>query len=265
MAWNAPIKEARNCCGSVEWSRYNEKKFSDVVIKYDDCSVFAHKVVLCRASEYFSKMFDNFLEASSSEVTPHDDDPDAVTAMLQHLYNIDYTTLTQQPSIASSILAELRIYATADKYNIKDLRNRAYTRIRDALRGEELREALISSEVYEPMRAAFTLRPSKSTDVPKLFRDFCVNKIRELRASPRFAEVLTDVPELCLSLILHGDEDVDRLAVTVWRCPCCETAMAKATMADPRIRLDYCECGEPLPDVNSTDFLEYIEKPRVVI
>ncbi|KAK5727698.1 hypothetical protein LTR17_012556 [Elasticomyces elasticus] len=69
---------------------FGSEAFSDVVIKYGDREFPAHKMILSKNSEYFKKR----LEDKSVSVINLDDDgkPEAIEAMLRHLYGLKYAS-----------------------------------------------------------------------------------------------------------------------------------------------------------------------------
>ncbi|KAK6414476.1 hypothetical protein LTR95_017726 [Oleoguttula sp. CCFEE 5521] len=263
MASETAMEQNNSDAAKVTWSRFNEKRFSDVVVKFGERTVYALKVILCRGLEYFSKLFDNFQEASQSEITLHDDDPGAVTSMLYHLYSIDYTPLQRPPSIASGLLLTMQVFATADKYCVGDLQRNVRMNISSALHRLHNRDRLVAGEVHEPMRAAFKGTIPAYTDIRKPFRSFCAKNIHALRASSMFTDLLADVPELCLSLVLEGEDEVHRPAVSALRCVECNAAITRDTMADQNLPISYCRCGDPWPgadEVNHVEFEKFIKE-----
>ena len=54
----------------------------------------AHRIVLSSASDYFSAMFTNdVLEATQNEVNMKDVDPDAMTSLVQYMYDGEFEWL----------------------------------------------------------------------------------------------------------------------------------------------------------------------------
>ncbi|KAK6439941.1 hypothetical protein LTR95_003837 [Oleoguttula sp. CCFEE 5521] len=117
-------------------SLWNQTDYSDITITFSGRSVHCHKIVLCRASDYFNRQSgprSQFAERSLKEVELKDDDPDALEALLLHLYQQDF-----DPDVSKSWRFYLDLRAAADKYLLPRLGQtansrfqRAATRIKD--------------------------------------------------------------------------------------------------------------------------------------
>ncbi|CAD0101179.1 unnamed protein product [Aureobasidium mustum] len=92
---------------------FNDEEFSDVIVRFANQQIFAHKVVLASGSVWFEKaLCGNF-------------SPDAIMAMLRHLYGSKYEN--QKIYIEPNSTAEfhLAIFMLGDKYDIESLREEA--------------------------------------------------------------------------------------------------------------------------------------------
>lgn len=97
---------------------------TDLQLKCRSETFNVHKQVLCSRSEFFWKACKGgFKEASSGVIDLSEDDPDAVKAMLQFCYTIDY---------AYDTALHAKVYAIAEKYNIKPLKDLARTKFEKA-------------------------------------------------------------------------------------------------------------------------------------
>lgn len=93
---------------------------TDLQLKSRSETFNVHKKVLCSRSEFFGKACEGeFKEASSGVIDLSKDDPDAVKAMLQFCYTTDY---------AYDAALHAKVYAIAEKYNIKPLKDLACTK-----------------------------------------------------------------------------------------------------------------------------------------
>lgn len=98
--------------------------FTDLQLKSRSETFNVHKKVLCSRSEFFGKACKGgFKEASSGVIDLSEDDPEAVKAMLQFCYTTDYTYDTA---------LHAKVYAIAEKYNIKPLKDLARTKFETA-------------------------------------------------------------------------------------------------------------------------------------
>ncbi|THY79685.1 hypothetical protein D6C93_10113, partial [Aureobasidium pullulans] len=117
---------------------FDDEELSDVIIKFGEEQVFAHKVILASGSVWFEKaLLGNFSEAKKKVVELHDDTrTDAITAMLKHLYGMSYET--QIEPCDEEDFAELHhhAYLLGDKYDIESLRIQAAKKMRTFLSDE---------------------------------------------------------------------------------------------------------------------------------
>ncbi|THW14458.1 hypothetical protein D6D23_09379 [Aureobasidium pullulans] len=91
---------------------FDDEKLSDVIIKFADKQIFAHKVIL---------------EANKKIIELHDDtDPEAMMYMLKYLYDMAYP---RDLELGISTMIHLEIYILGDKYDIKSLRDEAAAHI----------------------------------------------------------------------------------------------------------------------------------------
>ncbi|THW83658.1 hypothetical protein D6D15_09431 [Aureobasidium pullulans] len=114
---------------------FNDEELSDVIIKFGEEQVFAHKVILASGSIWFEKaLLGNFSEAKKKVVELHDDTgPDAITAMLKHLYGMSYETQIEPCEEVDFAELHHHVYLLGDKYDIESLRVQAAKKMRNFL------------------------------------------------------------------------------------------------------------------------------------
>nr|OQO17401.1 hypothetical protein B0A51_15854 [Rachicladosporium sp. CCFEE 5018] len=108
-------------------SLWDQREYSDITIKFSGKTIFCHKIVLCRFSEYFKKQCgpgSRFAEASLKEIELKDDDPEALEALLEYLYQIEYDS-----SHDKSWRFYLALGTAADKYLLLALKDEAFQRL----------------------------------------------------------------------------------------------------------------------------------------
>ncbi|THW03737.1 hypothetical protein D6D24_10677 [Aureobasidium pullulans] len=107
---------------------FDDEKLSDVIIKFADKQIFAHKVILVSGCVWFEKaLLGNFSEANKKIIELHDDtDPEAMMYMLKYLYDMAYP---RDLELGISTMIHLEIYILGDKYDIKSLRDEAAAHI----------------------------------------------------------------------------------------------------------------------------------------
>ncbi|KAK4901663.1 hypothetical protein LTR27_001435 [Elasticomyces elasticus] len=108
------------------------KKHADLTVICAERSWRVHKIILCAQSPFFAKAcdgdfkasdLDGPIEAETGVITLKEDDPSAVAAMLDYVYNFDYPDDANHDNTESisPILFNLQVYVLADKYDIPHL------------------------------------------------------------------------------------------------------------------------------------------------
>ncbi|THY79252.1 hypothetical protein D6C86_00210, partial [Aureobasidium pullulans] len=105
-------------------SFFDDENLSDVIIKFGEKRIFAHRVILARGSVWFEKaLLGDFSEANKKVIELHDDTvPDASMAMFKHLYGMRYDK--QEYPRCDEELPEfhLDVFILGDKYDVPCLR-----------------------------------------------------------------------------------------------------------------------------------------------
>ncbi|THX80633.1 hypothetical protein D6D04_04491, partial [Aureobasidium pullulans] len=103
---------------------FDDEELSDVIIKFGEEQVFAHKVILASGSVWFEKaLLGNFSEAKKKVVELHDDViSGAMMAMLKHLYGMTYHEQEYPGSGKDLPEFHLDVFILGDKYDVPSLR-----------------------------------------------------------------------------------------------------------------------------------------------
>ncbi|KAF2123057.1 BTB/POZ protein [Lophiotrema nucula] len=119
-------------------SLFNDPLLSDVTIKqtYKGATreYHAHKAILCKGSDFFSKAFSgNFKEATDRVIELHDDILEHFEILLKHLYGISYVPSDNiyGEYREECCITAIRLYTVADKYGVKDLVDIALRYVQD--------------------------------------------------------------------------------------------------------------------------------------
>ncbi|KXT03677.1 hypothetical protein AC578_5172 [Pseudocercospora eumusae] len=100
--------------------QYNLPDLSDVVICFADRRIYAHKIILSMASDYFKAAFtDRFQEAYSKELKLYGDDQDALEWMFRWIYDVDLISSSDTPWESFELYSDL--WAVSSKYQLPGL------------------------------------------------------------------------------------------------------------------------------------------------
>ncbi|TIA10734.1 hypothetical protein D6C81_08190 [Aureobasidium pullulans] len=104
----------------------DEEELSDIIIKFGDKQVFAHKIILANSSPWFEKaLLGGFScqDAKKKVVELHDDViSGAMMAMLKHLYGMTYHEQEYPGSGRDLPEFHLDVFILGDKYDVPSLR-----------------------------------------------------------------------------------------------------------------------------------------------
>lgn len=146
------IKGNKAAAGEGNANLWNSARFSDLLIKFSGREVRAHRLILCQGSTYFDKLCgpespfavrlallsDNAYtgltsksqEANKSEIELQDDDPDALEAMLRHLYGARFTPPALSLKPHDKVRYYCNVVVVADKYGLFTLAQQAHASLK---------------------------------------------------------------------------------------------------------------------------------------
>ncbi|KAI5265944.1 hypothetical protein E4T47_08397 [Aureobasidium subglaciale] len=107
---------------------YNNRDDSDIIIKFGDQQIFAHRVVLRMWSPFFKRSLSSKFAVATNSVFDlgGEDDPDHVKAMLMHMYGLRYSEHPLNPSKQAGEVKPLGdrigLFMVADKYDCPSMR-----------------------------------------------------------------------------------------------------------------------------------------------
>jgi hypothetical protein len=164
-------------------------------------------------------------EAQKSEVTLLDDDPDAVEAVLRHLYNF-----TLEPPTDEEI-DKLRYYCNvvvaSDKYGVLGLVEEA------AL---HLTSHLVNTEAPQDVVASLKIITEEYSDYESL--QVCVSsqlksRLKELASVPDFAVLVAAHPQLFATIVADAIKFADLQPSTGYRCHFCRNIILPTGAVQP--------------------------------
>ncbi|KAF2469470.1 uncharacterized protein BDR25DRAFT_289037 [Lindgomyces ingoldianus] len=121
---------------------FEDAQFSDLVVRCRDDEYHVHRVIMCSHSQWFAKVCAKTSpETITQTIDLGADDPDAVDAMLQYCYQLDYADkflgLSSAGYTIYTLTPHIDIYLLAERYSIPGLKQLALEKF-------EVRAAVLS-------------------------------------------------------------------------------------------------------------------------
>lgn len=227
------------------WGRYLESgEYSDFLVTCADREFHVHRLVICPRSSYFRLMCkDHFKEGITQKLELVDEDPDVFQSVLTFLYTGIYETCkitgseeiestpsterscnssedsenddesqshSQQhqggrPATTEDILAHVQLYASGDKFDIRDLKEVSSKMFRNQLN----RTPADKLNVPDIIRAVYTSTPHNDSALRPVLIDYCVQNLNALLLQPGMAEVLSDFGECAFQILRSYKDEAD--------------------------------------------------------
>ncbi|THY80815.1 hypothetical protein D6C92_10543 [Aureobasidium pullulans] len=131
-------------------SFFDDENLSDVIIKFGEKRIFAHRVILARGSVWFEKaLLGDFSEANKRVIELYDDAvPDASMAMFKHLYGMTYDTQRYPRPEEDLPEFHLDVFILGDKYDVPCLRLAARKALQELMSKEFKGRILWDSSIF---------------------------------------------------------------------------------------------------------------------
>ncbi|THZ73731.1 hypothetical protein D6C85_03899 [Aureobasidium pullulans] len=171
---------------------FNNETFSDIILKFGNFKIHAHKVILASNSTWFEKAFSSgFSEATQTTIDlGNEEDPNLLFAMLNHFYNDDYNNhIGQNNPIRDHSTLHLEIFLLADMYDAPSLRDAAKQRFIKGMTNAAKWHSPIHDEQIEVFRRVVGLDAVQFADVSLQEETFGALEmyVREIMQTPRVA------------------------------------------------------------------------------
>ncbi|KAL1988810.1 hypothetical protein VTN96DRAFT_7694 [Rasamsonia emersonii] len=220
------------------WGRFLESgEYSDFVIVCGGREFNVHRIIICPRSSYFRTMCkENFKEGISKRLELVDEDPDVFHAVLTFLYTGIYETdkiagseevesppaegscgssvdsenddegrRKGRPATTADILAHVHMYASGDKFDIRDLKEVASKMFRNQL----TRTPVENLDIPEIIRTVYQSTPSKDPGLRPILIDYCVQNLDHLLGQSEMANVLCEFGECTWELLRAYKDEAD--------------------------------------------------------
>ncbi|THX93561.1 hypothetical protein D6D03_10026 [Aureobasidium pullulans] len=171
---------------------FNNETFSDIILKFGNFKIHAHKVILASNSTWFEKAFSSgFSEATQTTIDlGNEEDPNLLFAMLNHFYNDDYNNhIGQNNPIRDHSTLHLEIFLPADMYDAPCLRDAAKQRFIKGMTNAAKWHSPIHDEQIEVFQRVVGLDAVQFADVSLQEETFGALEmyVREIMQTPRVA------------------------------------------------------------------------------
>jgi hypothetical protein len=208
---------------------YNDEKFSDVIIKFGEHEIKAHRVVLASQSRYFANAFEGRFKASANPIvhrkTIHinfeqestlqtislnEDDPTTLNILLKHCYGLNPINPQVVPESPDCLLRFVRAYVLAEIYQVKSLRCAASKAFDRAIRkhGLSLWNANDGEQFDTLLDQVYESLPSTQNEIRSTLARFITKKMPELRttdeSTARLRRVLESNSEFAADVVLSN-------------------------------------------------------------
>lgn len=211
-------------CTSIELcyieARSTSASYLPVASRYLEC-------LLSSAAKYLL-LLTLIQESGSEEITLHDDDPDAMFALLRFLYDLPYISGENTKWSRNTLQPHASVYVVADKYQIKALQSETCENMRRLLTSpsflavmatpndDHVGELKNGSDFVSALQKIITGTTEHDTQARKLMIKFVIQNIEALRKAEEFMALLRETPSLGAGLI--GHKDFECQARGSWRC-----------------------------------------------
>lgn len=110
-----------------------------------------------------------------------------------------------RPATTEDILAHVQLYASGDKFDIRDLKEVSSKMFRNQLH----RTSVEKLDVPDIIRAVYTSTPHNDAALRPVLIDYCVQNLNALLVQPGMAEVLSDFGECAFEILRSYKDEAD--------------------------------------------------------
>ncbi|PSN72342.1 hypothetical protein BS50DRAFT_249250 [Corynespora cassiicola Philippines] len=163
-----PTRGALSCIPEAARRRFDTGQLPDLIVRCRQDEYHVHRVIMCSHSQWFARVCPKLpLGTATSSIDLSAEDSDAVDAMFQYCYRLDYTdnflSLSSAGYLIHSPTPHIDIYLLADRYSIPALKLLAAEKFR-------ARAAVLSQvesnkdRFFQAVQATYASTPSIGTD-----------------------------------------------------------------------------------------------------
>ncbi|KAF2660590.1 hypothetical protein K491DRAFT_36679 [Lophiostoma macrostomum CBS 122681] len=158
---------------------FDDAQFSDLIVRCRDDEYHIHRVIMCSHSSWFSRVCAKAsTESSIQTIDLSADDPDAVDAMLQYCYQLDYADkflgLSSAGYTIYTLSPHVDIYLLAERYSIPGLKQLAVDKF-EARASVLSRVQVNKDKFFHAIRVIYATTRSGENDLKRVAVRLCAD------------------------------------------------------------------------------------------
>ncbi|KKY23254.1 putative btb poz-like protein [Diplodia seriata] len=156
-----------------------------------------HRNVLTWQCKFFKNAFNptlGFKEARSGEIEMNDDYYDNIYALLEYLYTYDYKVVLsgEDRGPVPELRFHVKIYATADRYDVPKLKNLARTKFSQTLENARIHD--VQDGLYKVLKDVYTTTPDTDRGLRDLVLQYCASHNEMVLGKRKFVKTADRLP-----------------------------------------------------------------------
>ncbi|KAF2267704.1 hypothetical protein CC78DRAFT_591080 [Lojkania enalia] len=188
---------------------FDNARFSDLVVRCRDDEYHVHRVIMSSHSYWFGKVCAESPTMTTLSVDLSADNPDAVDAMLQYCYQLDYADkflgLSSVGYTIYTLTPHIDIYLLAERYSIPGLKKLAVDKF-------EFRAAVLSrvdvdkEKFFQAIRIIYASTPPGNNDLRKVVIRLCADHAENYilhggKTAARVFRLMDEIPAFRIDFI----------------------------------------------------------------
>ncbi|KAF2184017.1 hypothetical protein K469DRAFT_580417, partial [Zopfia rhizophila CBS 207.26] len=184
-------------------------QFSDLVVRCRDDEYHVHRIIMCSQSQWFAKVCAKAFATATQNIDLSADDPDAVDAMLQYCYQLDYADkflgLSSAGYTIYTLTPHIDIYLLAERYSIPGLKQLAIEKF-------ETRAAVLSrvevnkDKFFQAIRIIYASTRLGDDDLRKVAVKLCADQSEQYilqggKTATRVFKLMDEIPAFRMDFI----------------------------------------------------------------
>jgi hypothetical protein len=190
---------------------FDDAQYSDMIVRCRDDEYRVHRVIVSSHSQWFSKVCAKVPpdDPSSQTVDLSADDPDAVDAMLQYFYQLDYAdTFLGLSSVGYTIytlLPHIDVYLLAERYSIPGLKQLACEKF-EARASMLSRVEVSKDKFFQAIRIIYASTRPGEDDLRKVAVKLCADHAEQYilqggKTAARVFKLMDEIPAFRMDFI----------------------------------------------------------------